>query len=142
MKSVRFVLSLICAAFAAVLLLAITTTKAHAEPKRCVVNWPWQIPTTSERTTQYMHKAAHLLGSAAVTAAVAKATDSVEWGIAAGVAVGAWREIYKYRREGMTCEISSMSFDAAGVLLGAGVASKWLVTPQRDGVQITYVSRF
>ena len=144
MKPIRLVALVIALAFLAVLSLAGLSTSAQAQTprKQCVVNWPWQIPTSQERTTQYLHKAAHTVGSAAVTMAVAKATESVEWGIAAGITVGAVREVYKYRRAGMTCEWSSMAFDAAGVALGAGVAYRWLVVPTRDGVQVAYSSRF
>ncbi|RTL40571.1 MAG: hypothetical protein EKK53_15395 [Burkholderiales bacterium] len=126
----------------AISVLACAPALAQEGPKRCIVNWPWQIPTSQERTTQYTHKALHAAGSAAVTMVVSKATDSVEWGIAAGIAVGAVREVYKYRHQGMTCEISSMAFDAAGIAIGAGVAQRWLVVPQRDGVQVAYVARF
>lgn len=145
MKSpVRFALYLIAAAFLAAFSLALMSTEAQAQAprKQCIVNWPWQVTSTGERRVQYRHKALHMLGSAAVTAAVAEATDDVRWGVVAGLAVGAYREIYKYRREGMTCEISSITFDLAGVALGAGVAQTWLVVPQPKGVQIAFSSRF
>jgi hypothetical protein len=125
-----------------ILAAALIPVAAQAQAKQCIVNWPWQLPTTAERTQQYLHKLGHTAGSALVTAAVAKATEDVRWGVAAGVAVGAIREIYKYEHKGMTCEVSSMAFDLAGVALGAGVASRWLVVPTKGGAQVAYSTRF
>jgi hypothetical protein len=122
-------------------LLALLCLPAYVQAKQCVSNWPWTAPA-DQRNTQYVHKLAHAGGSALVTMAVAKATDNVGYGIAAGIAVGAVREIYKLEKPGMTCEWSSMAFDAAGVAVGAGVASTWLVTPSKDGVRVFWRGRF
>lgn len=123
-------------------LAACLSFSALANPGPCIVNWPWQIPASQERTTQYIHKSEHAVGSALVTMAVAKATNSVEWGVAAGLTVGAVREFYKIRSPGMACEWSSMAFDAAGVALGAYAVHRWLVLPQPGGIVAAYSVRF
>lgn len=109
---------------------------------RCITNWPWQIPTEHDRQTQYLHKLGHTAGSALVTAGVAWATDDVRLGVLAGISVGAARELYKKNTPGMSCEWSSMTFDAVGVALGAHAASRWLVIPRHDGVVVSYSAHF
>lgn len=108
----------------------------------CITNWPWQVPNTHERQVQYLHKLGHTAGSALVTAGVAWATDDMRLGVAAGIAVGAAREIYKRNTPGMSCEWSSMTFDAVGVALGAKAAQRWLIVPKKDGVFVSFNSRF
>lgn len=114
---------------------------AHAGAS-CIGNWPGSQSDPGARVQQGEHKALHLIGSAAVTAGVAWATDDVRWGIAAGAAVGLAREIQKATSPGMRCEWSSMTYDALGVAVGAYAARRWLVLPQKGGAVVAYSARF
>lgn len=121
---------------------AVLWASTPAQAAACIVNWPWEQPTLDGRIQQHEHKAGHLLGSAAVTAGVTWYTQDVRYGVAAGLAVGAVREIYKASHANMSCEWSSISYDLVGVALGAYLGEKWLIVPKRDGVQVMYSTRF
>lgn len=131
---------LLCLVFMLPLFLAILASNAHAAS--CIGNWPGSQRDATVQTQQREHKALHLIGSAVATAGVAWAADDVRWGIAAGAGLGLAREIQKATSPGMRCEWSSMTYDALGIALGAWGASRWIVTPRRQGVQVAWVGRF
>lgn len=108
----------------------------------CIGNWPGGQPAQWERTQQWGHKALHLDGSAAVTAAAAWATGDVRYGIAAGAVLGLAREVQKATHPGMRCEWSSVTYDAIGIGLGAYGASRWLIVPRKGGLEVAYALRY
>ncbi len=64
------------------------------------------------------NKSLHLIGSATIVRTVSSMSN-VDTGIAAAIAVGAARELYKGMSPTARCEYSSIMYDLAGIYLGA-----------------------
>ena len=82
----------------------------------------------------------HLVGSAVISGTVTYLTKEPWYGIAAGVAAGAYREQWK-RSHGGSCEWSSITWDLAGVALGTGYAH-WLIKRDRGTTYVAYAREF
>lgn len=106
------------------------TQLAHADGGGC-------IPGPSYST----NKVEHFLGTAAVSSVVTATTGNFWYGVGAGLATGAVREIYKIRSPGMRCEYYSMAYDLVGSLTGAYLG-KWYMAPVKNGLAIGYHSEF
>ena len=88
-------------------------------------------------------KALHLFGEAALTAGTTYLTQDWRYGIGAAVAAGWVREAYKaYRIPGGNCEYSSITYDLAGMAIGAALGQHFFVMPKPGGVQVTYSREF
>ena len=126
--------------------LCVIPRKSHAS---CITNWP----TTSQ---QQGAKAEHTAMTFAVVTATTAFTDNLWAGVGVAVALSAAREIEKATTPGWSCEYSSMTFDALGILLGIGAVKYWdigsgrraslSVTPtgsaKEPGVAVTFNSDF
>lgn len=86
------------------------------------------------------NKHVHFVGSAIVSATTTYVTKAPLYGIAAGVAVGAYREHWKMTH-GYTCEWSSIAWDLLGV--GAGTYyAHWLIERSNRQTVIAYRTEF
>ena len=63
------------------------------------------------------NKSLHLIGSATIVRTVSTLSN-VDAGIAAAVAIGTARELYKVSSPSARCEYSSILYDVAGIYLG------------------------
>jgi hypothetical protein len=106
------------------------TQLAHADGGGC-------IPGPSYSTNKMLHFA----GTAAVSSVVTATTGNFWYGVGAGLAVGAGREIYKIEMPGMRCEYYSMAYDLVGSLTGA-YFTHWYMAPIKGGAAIGYHSEF
>lgn len=89
-----------------------------------------------------VNKSLHLIGNGVIVITGDSLTKN-EWaGPAAAVAVSAFREVWKSRQPGMSCEYSSITYDLVGIGLGAVVGHHILITPQRGGASVTYTTAF
>ena len=87
------------------------------------------------------NKALHFVGTAAISAGIAAATQSASLGFWAGIAAGAARELWK-EHHGDRCEYSSMAYDLAGAAAGSWAVQHWYILPMRGGVGIGYTRAF
>lgn len=105
-------------------------TSASAFERKCTTSDLWRGPD----------KTKHMIGGAAIASAVTLATKEPHWGFAAGVAVGAAKEIWDRRGNG-TCSFQDFAVTAAGAAAGA-YGTAWLILPRKDGVTVAYVKAF
>lgn len=110
-----------------ILILAIASFGASA---KCISNDSWKGPD----------KVKHALVGGAVGSAVTLATESAEYGVLATVFVAGAKEIYDSKGNG-TCSLQDF---AVTVAAGAAAAygTKWLIVPVKNGVFVTYNSKF
>jgi hypothetical protein len=89
-----------------------------------------------------LDKNGHFFGNALITGATIEATDSLDKGIAVGIAASLVREAYKEYTPGMRCEWSSMLHDAAGIWVGAYLGKKFSLAIDKNGARLEYRSQF
>lgn len=117
-------------AAAVVTTLALASYPAAAQ-QRCTMSDPWQGPD----------KTKHFIAGAGVGAAVTLATERPHWGFAAGVAVGAAKELVDRRGSG-TCSFQDFAVTALGAAAGA-YGTAWLILPDpKGGVFVGYSRAF
>ncbi|MGQ3051112.1 MAG: hypothetical protein ACT6S0_04950 [Roseateles sp.] len=110
--------------------LVVACSFASAIERKCRTDDLWRGPD----------KTKHMLGGAAIASAVTLATKEPHWGFAAGLAVGAAKEIWDRRGSG-TCSFQDFAVTAGGAAAGA-YGTAWLILPQRRGVAVAYVKAF
>jgi hypothetical protein len=88
-------------------------------------------------------KFAHVVGVAAVVAAGTAITGDERYGLAAGVAVSAVREVYKWQHPGYHASAFSIGSDALGLYVGHKVVKGLgIAQGERGGLVVTYNTEF
>lgn len=114
--------------------LSVAFSSAHA----CVTG-PWHST----------HKDLHAIGNAGIVFGVdmalkAEAPETFErypyLGLVPAVLTSAGRELWK-EKHGGSCEWSSITYDAAGMAVGAA-GTHWLLVPQDKGILVAYYKAF
>lgn len=114
----------------AVHLLALALVPHLAIAGKCTTHDGWSGPD----------KTKHLIGGAAIGAAVTYATEKPLYGWAAGTAVGALKEVIDSRGHG-TCSFQDFAVTSLGAAAGA-YGTAWVILPMKKGVFVGYASNF